>query len=775
MRASGRRCAYLSCSILVFAVGGCELQTADFSENDTNDVEPGPIAADDAAADGDVGEVGGGSDDPMMDDGPDAAGGPPMMGGDEMFDPADFVMMDDDPSDELTDMDAAEFDPASTPDPAPSPPPIGGGGGGGGFVGGGGGGGGGGGSPGGGGGDPVDPPPDDPADLTPPVAKAAASAFWGTSPLTVEFDASFSTDVGGEISSFEWQFGDGNALLGEVVTHTFTTTGTFPVTLRVTDAGGNVDETELPIIVAEHTFDPDDEVSENEARRFLWQAAWGPTPADTQSVMDLGFEGWIEAQRTTPQSLILWADQQTNNDRDYGGRSPAHIWNDNCVEGADQLRQRVAWALIQIIVMNQQNGTNDEGNGYYYSKYVEHAFGNYRDLLEFVTFSYHMGNFLTYRNNKKANPNLGTTPDENYAREIMQLFSIGLWELDRNGTLRRDAEGEPIPTYDNDDIIQFARIFTGLRGASLDWPEPIVNPMEMRPQDHEFGEKQLLDYPGSMPAMGFIGPLEDDADQTAANGMQDVQDAIDNVFYHPNCAPFVSKRLIQRLVTSNPSAAYIERVAIAFEGGGPYGNGVRGDLFATVKAILLDPEARDAAYREHPMYGVVKEPLLLRWGLYRVMDRVDRPNEVFPFRISASIWGVSGDLGQSFMNSPSVFNFYTPEDTVPGSELSRLGVKAPELKIHTDVTVMGMMNRLRSEIVTPNDEREAGVYPYLRSLSDDPFQLVDELDHMMFFGTMSHEMRGILTDVLEQIDGETDRVRTAVWLSMASPEFRVLR
>ena len=765
MRARGPAVAYLICSFLVLAVGGCELQTADFPDNDTNDMAPDSDTSDDVMTDDGAGDDGGSTNDD-----PGAAGDGAMD--DETFDPADIVMMDDDPMDEPDEMDSSEFDPAETPSQSP---PTGGGGGGGGFTGGGGGGGGGGGAT-DGGGDPVDDTPEDPEDLTPPVAKAAASAFWGTSPLMVEFDASFSTDTGGEIVSFEWQFGDGNAVLGEYASHTFTTTGTFQVTLRVTDAGGNVDETVLPIIVAEHTFDPDAAVSENEARRFLWQAAWGPTPADIQSVMDLGFEGWIEAQRVVPPSMILWADQEANNDRGYGGRNPAHIWNDNCVEGADQLRQRVAWALIQIIVMNQNNGTNDEGNGYYYSKYLEHAFGNYRDLLEFVTFSYHMGNFLTYRNNKKANPVTGTTPDENYAREIMQLFSIGLWQLDRNGTLRRDENGEPIPTYDNDDIIQFARIFTGLRAASLDWPLPIVNPMQMRTQDHEYGEKQLLDYPGSIPAMGFIGPLEDEADHSVANGIQDIQDAIDNVFHHPNTAPFIAKRLIQRLVTSNPSAAYIERVAIAFEGNGPFGGGVRGDLFATIKAILLDPEARDTAYREHPMYGLVKEPLLLRWGLYRVMDRVDRPTEDFPFRISASIGGgVFGEFGQAFMRSPSVFNFYAPEDTVPGSELSRLGVKSPELKVHTDVTVMGMMNRLRSDIVTANDERESTLYPLWRSLSNDPPQLVDVVDHTLFFGTMSHEMRTILTDVLEQIDGETDRVRTAVWLSIASPEFRVLR
>ena len=311
---------------------------------------------------------------------------------------------------------------------------------------------------------------------------------------------------------------------------------------------------------------------------------------------NLGFAGWIDQQISLSPSLLTEAGfQQAIDSRDDNNLGPIaqqyFAWANLAVESIDQLRHRMAWALSQIIVINNdEDGTGTIGSRNYYNFYLQHALGNYRDLLADVTFSYPMGVYLTYVNNARANPEAGTEPDENYAREVMQLFSVGLFDLNLDGTHKLDAQGNSIPTYSNDDITQFARVFTGLRVSTIgaNFQESAGEPMRMDVTRHEFGSKQLLTYPGAV-NNGFIPARS----ETEANGISDIHFAIDNVFNHPNTAPFVCRQLIQRLVTSNPTPAYVGRVAAVFEDDG---NGVRGNLGAVAKAILLDPEARDPVY-----------------------------------------------------------------------------------------------------------------------------------------------------------------------------------
>lgn len=611
-----------------------------------------------------------------------------------------------------------------------------------------------------------------------------ASTHLGRAPLTVEFDARrarvpIGPFIAGPIAPaasravqpsvrYLWDFGDGALGAGKFASHTYTAPGQYEVTLMYMTASGTFASIPFVVSVSDGSFDLNAPVSENEARRFLWQAAFGPKPADIAFIVASGYEAWIDAQLALPPTEILPADLQTSIDLGYG-YGPDSLWDDLCIEAPDQLRQRLAWALLQVLVMNNPQDTA-AADSLYFSQYINQSLGNYRDLLSYVTRSHQMGTFLTYIDNVKADPATGSVPDENYAREVLQLFSIGLWMLNPDGTRVLDGDHNPIASYDNTTVQQFARIFTGFR-----WASDFSLPMVMSASRHEFGAKQLLNYPGAIPPNGFIPAITVPAQQTAAAALADVDAALDNIFHHPNCAPFISDLLIKRLVTSNPTPAYVRRVAEAFEGGGPYGSGVRGDLLATAKAILLDEEARDPAYRANPLYGKVKEPMVTRWALYRILERVDRPTERFPFRINADPYNSQLEFGQSFMGSPSVFNFYLPNYIPPQTDLASFERYAPELQVYNDFTALATQNRLHDELVVRGGAAESPRYNEWRALSGAPAFLVDALNNELMHGTMTTYSRQTIIAALVRLQGETDRVRSAVWLVVNSPEFRVLK
>ena len=567
------------------------------------------------------------------------------------------------------------------------------------------------------------------------------------------------------------------------------------------------------------------------AARFLLQAAFGPnadSPADpdeipenVEEVIALGFEGWIEDQFLRPVGLLQpWTDWAATNAQAAGiyGNAKQHAWWNRVMgvpklrpddpPGAevtpDPLRQRVAFALSQILVVSdrpEQLAVEQRGMANYYDLMVAHAFGNYRDLLRAVALHPAMGIYLSHLGNQKANPALKRYPDENFAREIMQLFSIGLWQLNPDGTHRLSdgtdldpegnviPEGEPIPTYGNGDITELARVFTGLSfGNNANFalnPRDFTQPMKMWDAEHDCEPKLLLgtlNLPARTPSAGNLGTA----------GLADVDAAIDQLFNHPNVGPFIGRQLIQRLVTSNPSAQYIGNVSAAFADNG---SGVRGDLKAVVRAILLDPEARDPAKRDDPTFGKLREPLLRVANLAHAFN-ASSPSGWYPLDQFAI------PFAQDPMNAPSVFNFFLPNHSPPGA-LTQLGLVAPEFQIVNASTAVTGANYFWGHIlgdlqywgagnatysvqldlatelpfITPADQIAQNV-PAGPALDPDP--LLRRLDLVLTGGSLSPAQFQILRETVLRINPPTwlwhrERFRLAVYLIVSSPEFSVLR
>ena len=414
------------------------------------------------------------------------------------------------------------------------------------------------------------------------------------------------------------------------------------------------------------------------AARFLQQSTFGPTPGLLTEVSQIGAAAFVDQQLQLPPTLhepfveaLLAEVEATLQDGGVLAQQPPEVrqqviqlvsrystaahryaWWQAAMTGEDQIRQRVAFALSEIFVVSDELDfleRNPRALASYYDVLVRGALGNYRDLLLEVTLHPAMGIFLSHFNNARSDPDAGIFPDENYAREVMQLFSIGLDELHRDGTPKLDGQGERIPTYTNDEITELAKVFTGLGPG-----EPFGRfggrtagtlPMRMYEPFHEPGEKHLLN--------GFVIP----AGQT---GMQDVEAAVDNLFHHPNVAPFIVRRLIQRLVTSNPTPAYIDRVAAVFEDDG---SGERGDLSAVVRAILLDPEARggdlDPLIADHA--GKLQEPWLRYVGLLRALG-AESPSGLY-LNLGDQ---ARGALAQHPLGAPSASNFFSPASRPKG-------------------------------------------------------------------------------------------------------------
>jgi uncharacterized protein (DUF1800 family) len=461
-----------------------------------------------------------------------------------------------------------------------------------------------------------------------------------------------------------------------------------------------------------------------DAHRFLVQSTFGPTESDVQRLMELSksgraYERWIEQQMQVEPSLQLPSlialvppSPPTDFNIPMRHRDRVEKWFEHALWGEDQLRQRVAWALSQIFVVSDA-GILDQypfATADFYDMLARNAFGNYRTLLESVTLHPAMGLYLSHLGNRRAQPGTNLRPDENYAREMMQLFSIGLVELELDGRVRRNADGQPISTYNPDTISGFARVFTGWHwqcSKGIQWitfwgdrysgncefknivaevlpvrPTAPFNqtlPMTLYPAEHEDGTKQLLKYAGVRLPNGVV--------PAGQGGLKDLRDALDNVFYHPNVGPFIGKQLIQRLVTSNPSPAYVGDVAAVFNNDG---SGVRGNLAAVVRAILLHPEARQQP--KGAAAGKLKEPILRLAQFWRAYD-VQSNNKKFDldvfccslaefgttlYNLAPNLW-----LGQSPNQSPSVFNFFTPS-FAPLGEIADAGLVAPELQLSTE-------------------------------------------------------------------------------------------
>ena len=507
-----------------------------------------------------------------------------------------------------------------------------------------------------------------------------------------------------------------------------------------------------------------------EAYRLLNQATFGATEDEANRVMNMGFEQWIDSQLQRQASLQLphlRSLPQAPNAMFMFQRDRVDIWFRNALHGNDQLRQRVAFALSEIMVVSQNGALVDFPYALadYYDVLSRNAFGNYRDLIEQVTLHPAMGIYLSMLGNEKPDPANNIRPDENYARELMQLFSIGLVELNLDGTAVLDAQDQPVPTYDQAIIEGFAHVFTGWTWAYVgdfhqQWP-PMASqwtPMALWAGYHDTGPKLLLN--------GVQVP----AGQSAA---QDLDAALDNIFNHPNVGPFVAVRLIQRLVTSNPTPAYVARVASVFNDNGA---GVRGDLGAVVKAILLDPEARDGTGADTD--GKVREPLLRLTQLWRAYD-AQSDGGGYPIDY---IWVF---FGQGPLQSPSVFNFFSPFFAPPG-EIRDRGLTAPELQIATEYLNTFSSNFMfwqtyywywnvdrTAEGITPDTVLID--YSEETGLAGDIDTLIDRVDEKLLAGRMSVTLRQRIAGVVQQIPAGEARLRAAevIYLVATSPEFVV--
>ncbi len=512
---------------------------------------------------------------------------------------------------------------------------------------------------------------------------------------------------------------------------------------------------------------PPPPVTKAEAFQFLNQATFGATEAEALDVIAIRQEGWIANQMARPVSeqlphmLTLPPPQfmgQLHTDR-------VDIWFRNSLWGEDQLRQRVAFALSEIMVVSQLGALQSRPFAVadYYDVLARSAFGNYRDLIEEVTLHPAMGVYLSMLGNRAPNPALNIRPDENYARELMQLFSIGLVELNIDGTERLDADNQPIPTYDQAIIEGFAHVFTGWtwRGSAYFGDDRVprssqYSPMEHWPQFHDTGEKSLL--------RGTVLP-------PGQTGEQDLADALDNVFNHPNVGPFIAIRLIQRLTTSNPSPGYVSRVARVFNNNG---SGVRGDLGAVVEAILLDAEARPAMAME--IDGKLKEPILRLTQLFKAYNATSESGE-YPLVGSYILFG------QGPLQSPSVFNFFSPFFAPPG-EIRDSSLVAPELEIATEYLSTQYTNYMFFQVFglnhTNEELEEDQVYIDFQEEMDVAGGidgLIDMVAGKLLGGEISDALSTEITGMLERIP-ETDtaiRAAEAIYFVVTSPEFAYQR
>ena len=510
-------------------------------------------------------------------------------------------------------------------------------------------------------------------------------------------------------------------------------------------------------------------VTKAEAYQFLNQSSFGATETEVASVISMRQERWIDDQmlkpvsRQLPQLQMLPPPQfpfELHADR-------VDIWFRNALYGEDQLRQRVAFALSEILVVSQLGalGNLPFAVADYYDVLAENAFGNYRDLLEKITLHPAMGVYLSMLGNEKPDPDLNIRPDENYARELMQLFSIGLVELNMDGTEKLDGQGQPIPTYNQEIIEEFAHVYTGwtFAGAPTFHPDVFLLPqasqyfpMELWEEYHDTGTKQLLN--------GVVLPA-------GQSGTQDLADALDNIFNHPNVAPFISIRLIQRLVTSNPSPGYVRRVAEAFDDNGA---GVRGDLGAVVKAILLDDEARPAMAME--IDGKVKEPLLRLTQLWKAYNATSNSGR---FSLNASYI----IFGQGPLQSPSVFNFFSPFYAPPG-EIRDSSLVAPELEIATEYQNTFFTNYMFYQVFALNQTNDALAdddvfinFEEEMAIADDIDALIDMVANKLLAGEISTTLRQEIAGMLARIPETDSAIRAAetIYFVVTSPEYAYQR
>ena len=535
---------------------------------------------------------------------------------------------------------------------------------------------------------------------------------------------------------------------------------------------------------------------EAEAARFLSQATFGPTRNTIDAVVADGPEAWLLEQLEKPATLHLEAvlsqfpadgrffDENGDTLQELKPLPAVSFWT-AAIKGEDQLRQRMAFALSQILVVSANSSVGDAPQilAHYMDTLTKGAFGNYRDLLERVTYSPAMAIYLTYLRNRPADAETGRVTDENYAREILQLFTLGLVELKPNGQPVKAEDGSEVELYDNSDITELAKVFTGLSFSGTNFDTRL----NRVPLASFHASLEMFDEYSASGSKQFLG----NTIAADTGGAASIELALDIIFEHPNLGPFLGRQLIQRFVTSHPTNAHVRRVSEAFDagsyqlpGGEVIGTGQRGDLAAVISAVLFDIDAGDASVTDNPASGKLREPVIrfTHWARAFEVNSADSSNERALRNTSSPQL-----LGQQPYGSPSVFNFYRPGYIAAGTSTGDAGLTAPELQITNAGTIIGYANfltlfALQNSPRYDNSLPRAFVPDYApyTSLADDTTALLDSLDLILTHGTLAPETRQRITDVLASIDQQsTDtselKTQAAVILIMTSPEYIVLR
>lgn len=509
-----------------------------------------------------------------------------------------------------------------------------------------------------------------------------------------------------------------------------------------------------------------------EAARFLNQATFGPTEAEAIALSKSSYSAWTNNQFTLPRAShyqhVLYLKSTGVDVDDFSNQHAIESFWKQAITGPDQLRQRVTWGLSQVFVVGDVGNIR---NAAYYDLLAADAFGNFRQLLEDVTLSPAMGYWLSHIGNKREDLVTGRLPDENYAREVMQLFTIGLWKLNPDGTRMLDGSGKPIPTYTQQDIRGMAKVMTGWTYANCNAATEAWYCFDSaragwyRNYTDITAQMMPIEAYHSTAQKDIVGGVVIPAGGTARG---DLKVALDTLFNHPNVGPFIGRQLIQRLVKSNPSPGYVGRVAAAFADNG---HGVRGDMQAVIRAVLLDMEARDVVMASSQTAGRLREPVQMLAQYFRTFTTPPSDG-----RYDFNVWWMESVFQQRPLSSASVFNFYSPNFLPPG-EMSQNVVYGPEYQILHEGTVVDAYNFI--EYFAMNEVAGATGYRHdyapFEALAGNPGALVDKLALLLTGGQLSAASRAIIVDAVGKVSSSQpkDRVKMALMLFEIAPDYKV--
>jgi len=495
-------------------------------------------------------------------------------------------------------------------------------------------------------------------------------------------------------------------------------------------------------------------MSAHAAARFLDQATWGPTPASIAELQREGIPTWLNEQfaistSNLPDQPILDSSGKPNHDM----KPVQAAFFQNAVTQPDQLRQRVAFALSQMWVVSAEGGPSAYAFPPYWRIFRNNAFGNYRDIVKAVTLNPAMGRYLNMANNNKANPAKGTSANENYARELMQLFTLGLAELNPDGTAVLDQHKNPIPTYDQTVVTNLAKVLTGWTYP----PAPGAQPRNNNPE-YYFGQLIPVETEHDTSAKTIFNSVTIPSGQTAE---QDLESLLNALMAQPTMAPFVSLQLIQHLVTSNPSPQYIQRVSSVFSNDG---TGTTGNLRAVITAILADPEARaadDPSAALNPAFGHLREPVLFMANILRGLNAT--------LTLSSTIYNDTSIQSENLFVPPSVFSYFSPQYRLPG------GLLGPEFQIYTTETAAERADVVAAILYGKIDKSTTvNLAPFVQ-LAGDTGRLLNYVSSTFLHGSMSNALNQAATDAVNAAATPTAKAQAALYIVLTSGEYQIVQ